>query len=75
MVQMSTNSKVPLTHRLECRHLLDAVRFEVQQLKPVLEGTPQMNRPAGTKKPRSWKAMNDTTNPLGARHCKESDAR
>jgi hypothetical protein len=27
-----------------------------------------MNRPAGTEKPRSWKATNDTTNPLGARH-------
>jgi hypothetical protein len=27
-----------------------------------------MNRSAGTKKPRSWKATNDTTNPLGARH-------
>jgi hypothetical protein len=24
-----------------------------------------MNRPVGTEKPRSWKAMNDTTNPLG----------
>jgi hypothetical protein len=27
-----------------------------------------MNRPAGTKKPHSWKATNETTNPLGARH-------
>jgi hypothetical protein len=27
-----------------------------------------MNRPAGTEKPRSWKAMNDTTNPRGAQH-------
>jgi hypothetical protein len=27
-----------------------------------------MNRLAGTEKPRSWKATNDTTNPLGARH-------
>jgi hypothetical protein len=27
-----------------------------------------MNRPAGTEKPRSWKATNETTNPLGARH-------
>jgi hypothetical protein len=27
-----------------------------------------MNRPAGTEKPRSWKATNDTTNPLGVRH-------
>jgi hypothetical protein len=27
-----------------------------------------MNRPAGTEKPRSWKATNDTTNPLGERH-------
>jgi hypothetical protein len=27
-----------------------------------------MNRPAGTEKSRSWKATNDTTNPLGARH-------
>jgi hypothetical protein len=27
-----------------------------------------MNRPAGTEKPRSWKATNDTTNRLGARH-------
>jgi hypothetical protein len=27
-----------------------------------------MNRPVGTEKPRSWKATNDTTNPLGVRH-------
>jgi hypothetical protein len=28
-----------------------------------------MNRSAGTEKPRSWKATNDTTNPFGgARH-------
>jgi hypothetical protein len=27
-----------------------------------------MNCPAGTEKPRSWKATNDTTNTLGARH-------
>jgi hypothetical protein len=27
-----------------------------------------MNRPARAEKPRSWKATNDTTNPLGARH-------
>jgi hypothetical protein len=27
-----------------------------------------MNRPAGTEKPRLWKATNETTNPLGARH-------
>jgi hypothetical protein len=27
-----------------------------------------MNRSAGMEKPRSWKATNDTTYPLGARH-------
>jgi hypothetical protein len=27
-----------------------------------------MNQSAGTEKPRSWKATNDTTYPLGARH-------
>jgi glycerate kinase len=27
-----------------------------------------MNCPAGTEKPHSWKAMNETANPLGARH-------
>jgi hypothetical protein len=27
-----------------------------------------MNRLAGTEKPRSWKATDDTTNPLGVRH-------
>jgi hypothetical protein len=27
-----------------------------------------MNRPVGMEKPRSWKATNETTNPLGARH-------
>jgi hypothetical protein len=27
-----------------------------------------MNRPAGTEKPHSWKATNDTTYPLGPRH-------
>jgi hypothetical protein len=34
---MGTNSHVLLTHHLERRHLLDAIRFEVLQLKPVLE--------------------------------------
>jgi hypothetical protein len=27
-----------------------------------------MNRPTGMEKPGSWKATNDTTNPLGAWH-------
>jgi hypothetical protein len=41
----------------------------VLQLEPVLEEDPQMNHPAGTEKPRSWKATNDTTNSFGgARH-------
>jgi hypothetical protein len=65
---MGTNSKIPLTHRFERLHLLDVVRVEVLELKPYSNSTPRMNRPAGTEKPRSWKAMNDTTNPLGARH-------
>jgi hypothetical protein len=33
---MGTYPQVPLAHRLERRHLLDAVRIEVLQLKPVL---------------------------------------
>jgi hypothetical protein len=57
---MGTNSQVPLAHRLERRHLLDAIRVEVLQLS---KRTPQTNRPAGTEKPRSWKAMNETTYP------------
>jgi hypothetical protein len=65
---MGTNSEVPLAHRLERRHLLDVVRVEVLELGPYSNSTPQMNGPAGTEKPRSWKATNDTTNPLGARH-------
>jgi hypothetical protein len=28
---------------------------------PYSNNTPRMNRPAGTEKPRSWKATNDTT--------------
>jgi hypothetical protein len=37
-VPMSTNSQVPLAHRLERRHLLDVVRVEVLQLETVLVG-------------------------------------
>jgi hypothetical protein len=33
---MGTYPQVPLAHRLERCHLLDAVRIEVLQLKPVL---------------------------------------
>jgi hypothetical protein len=35
---------------------------------PYSNSPQRMNRPVGTRKPRSWKATNDTTNPLGARH-------
>jgi hypothetical protein len=34
---MGTDSQVPLTHHLERRHLLDAIRVEMLQLEPVLE--------------------------------------
>jgi hypothetical protein len=34
---MGTDSQVPFAHRLERCHLLDAVRVEVLQLKPILE--------------------------------------
>jgi hypothetical protein len=66
-VPMGTYFQVPLAHRLECHHLLDAVRVEVLQLEPVLEKDPRMNRPVGTEKPRSWMATNETTYPLGGR--------
>jgi hypothetical protein len=62
---MGADSEVPLTHRLERSHLLDAVRVEALEVQFVLEQLPRINRPAGTEKPRSWKAMNDTTYPLG----------
>jgi hypothetical protein len=32
---------------------------------PYSNNTPRMNRPAGTEKPRSWKATSDTTYHLG----------
>jgi hypothetical protein len=57
-VPMGTDSQVPFAHRFKCHHLLDVVRVEVLQLKP------RMNRLAGTEKPRSWKATNDTMNPF-----------
>jgi hypothetical protein len=44
---------------------LDAVWVEVLQLEAMLEEDPQMNRPTGTEKPRSWKATNETTYLLG----------
>jgi hypothetical protein len=34
---MGTDSQVPLTHRLERRQLLDAVRIEVLELEAILE--------------------------------------
>jgi hypothetical protein len=63
---MGTNSEVPLTQCLERSHLLDVVRVEMLELQPK-NNTPQMNRPVGTEKPHSWKATNDTTNPLKGR--------
>jgi hypothetical protein len=64
---MGTYPQVPLTRRLERRHLLDVVRVEMMQLKAVLEEDPRMNHLAGTEKPRSWKATNEATYPLGGR--------
>jgi hypothetical protein len=43
---MGTNSEVPLTHRLERRHLLNAVRVEVLELKPILEQHPADESPS-----------------------------
>jgi hypothetical protein len=37
-VPVGTDPQVPLTQRLERRHLLDAVWVEVLKLKPVLDG-------------------------------------
>jgi hypothetical protein len=65
---MGTDSKVPLAHRLKRSHLLDVVWVEVLKLQPVLEQHPADEPPAGTEKPRSWKATNNTTYPLGVRH-------
>jgi hypothetical protein len=64
---MGTNPEVPFTHHLERRHLLDDIRVEVLQLEAVLVEDPWMNRPAGTEKPRSWKATNETAYLLGGR--------
>jgi hypothetical protein len=66
-VPMSTDPQVPLAHRLERRHLMDVVRVEMLHLRPYSKRTPRMNRSAGTEMPCSWKATNETTNPLGGR--------
>jgi hypothetical protein len=39
-VPMGTDSEVPLAHCFERHHLLDAVRVEVLELKPILEQHP-----------------------------------
>jgi hypothetical protein len=44
---MGTNSKVPLAHHFERRHLLDAVQVEVLELKPVPEQHPADEPPGG----------------------------
>jgi hypothetical protein len=44
---MSANSQVPLAHRLEGRHMLDAVRVEVLQLEAVLEEDSTNELPGG----------------------------
>jgi hypothetical protein len=62
---MGTDAEVPLAHRFERSHLLDAVRVEVLGCSPYANSTPRMNRPVETEKLCSWKAMNDTTYPLG----------
>jgi hypothetical protein len=46
-VPMDTNSKVPLAHRFEHRRLLDIVRVEVLELKPILEQHPADESPGG----------------------------
>jgi hypothetical protein len=62
---LCNDAEEPLSHCLEGSHLLDAVRVEVLELRPIHEQHSSDDQPAGTEKPRSWKAMNDTTYPLG----------
>jgi hypothetical protein len=69
---MGTYSQVPITHYLKHHHQLDAIRAEVLQLEVVLVENPRMNSPVGMEKPRSWKAMNETTYPLGRRGTESS---
>jgi hypothetical protein len=44
---MSTNSQVPLAHRLSSRHLLDAVRVELLYLEAILEKDSTNEPPSG----------------------------
>jgi hypothetical protein len=44
---MGTDSQVPLAHRLECHHLLDAVQVEMLQLESVLEENSAEEPPGG----------------------------
>jgi hypothetical protein len=62
-----TNAEEPLAHCLKGSHLLDVFGLRCWSCSPYANITPRMNWPAGTEKPHSWKATNDTTYPLGGR--------
>jgi hypothetical protein len=67
-VPVGIDAEVPLAHRFERGHYWMLFGLRCWSCSPYANNTPRMNRPAGTEKPRSWKATNDTTYPLGAWH-------
>jgi hypothetical protein len=68
-VSMRTDSQVPLTHHLECCHLLDVVRVEVLQLKPILEEDSLDESPGGDGEAALVESHERHHEPLrGARH-------
>jgi hypothetical protein len=62
---MGIDSQVPLAHRLERRHLLDVVRVEVLQLKPVLEEDSADEPPDGDREAALMESHERHNEPFG----------
>jgi hypothetical protein len=62
---MRTNAEKPLVHSSKAAICWILFGLRCWSCSPYTNNTPRMNRPAGTEKPRSWKATNHTMYPLG----------
>jgi hypothetical protein len=77
-VPMGADAEVPLAHRFECSHLLDAVRVEVLELQPIREQHPT-DEPAGGDREAAFMEGHERHHiPLGAAtqtRCREPSTR
>jgi hypothetical protein len=64
-VPVGIDFEVPLAHRLERSHLLDAVRVYMLELQPVLEQPPADEPPGGDKEAALVEGHERHHKPLG----------